>query len=123
MVNLAPRRRDTAPVGSRWLFPLLVGFVAPAVLLVVNMRRAAPLTIDDAYITFRYARNLVRGLGLVYNPGERIEGYTNFLWTILVAAGLKLHVAPEVTTKLLGGAAALGSLAITGLLGARLQPV
>ncbi|MFN8052084.1 MAG: hypothetical protein U0Q22_11640 [Acidimicrobiales bacterium] len=36
---------------------------------------------DDAFITFRYARNLARGEGLVLNPGQRVEGYTNFLWT------------------------------------------
>jgi len=40
---------------------------------------------DDAYISFRYARNLLQGHGLVYNPGERVEGYTNFLWTVLLA--------------------------------------
>ncbi len=43
---------------------------------------------DDAYVSFRYARNLVRGEGLVYNPGERVEGYTNFLWTALAAVPL-----------------------------------
>ena len=36
---------------------------------------------DDAFISFRYARNLAEGLGLVYNEGEWVEGYTNFLWT------------------------------------------
>lgn len=40
---------------------------------------------DDAYITYRYARNVVRGYGPVYNPGERVEGYTNFLWMIMLA--------------------------------------
>jgi len=39
--------------------------------------------VDDAYISWRYARNLVSGHGLVFNPGERVEGYTNFLWTIV----------------------------------------
>lgn len=43
---------------------------------------------DDAYVSFRYARNLVRGEGLVYNVGERVEGYTNFLWTLLAALPL-----------------------------------
>lgn len=43
---------------------------------------------DDAYVSFRYARNLVRGNGLVYNVGEPVEGYTNFLWTALAAAPL-----------------------------------
>lgn len=40
---------------------------------------------DDSYITYRYARNVVRGLGPVFNPGERVEGYTNFIWMMLLA--------------------------------------
>jgi hypothetical protein len=49
-----------------------------------------PRTIDDAFITFRYARNLLAGLGFVYNPGERVLGTTTPLYTGLVAglAGL-----------------------------------
>ena len=39
---------------------------------------------DDAYISFRYARNLADGVGLVWNVGECVEGYTNFLWTLLM---------------------------------------
>jgi arabinofuranosyltransferase len=45
---------------------------------------------DDAFISFRYAQNLVAGNGLVYNAGERVEGYTNFLWTMLAALAIKL---------------------------------
>ncbi len=41
---------------------------------------------DDAYISLRYARNLVAGHGLVWNPGERVEGYSDFLFTLLAAA-------------------------------------
>lgn len=41
---------------------------------------------DDAFISFRYARNLLEGHGLVFNPGERVEGYTNFLWVLEIAA-------------------------------------
>jgi len=43
---------------------------------------------EDAFITYRYAENLLAGHGLVYNPGEIVEGYSSFLWTI-VLAGLK----------------------------------
>lgn len=39
---------------------------------------------DDAYISFRYAENLFNGNGLVFNPGERVEGYSNFLFTLLM---------------------------------------
>jgi hypothetical protein len=45
---------------------------------------------DDAYISFRYANHLVHGYGLVYNVGQRVEGYTNFLWTMLSAVPLAL---------------------------------
>lgn len=39
---------------------------------------------DDAFISFRYAQNLVAGHGLVFNPGERVEGYTNLLYVLLM---------------------------------------
>ena len=38
--------------------------------------------IDDSFISFRYARHLFEGHGLVFNPGDPVEGYTNFLWCI-----------------------------------------
>jgi len=41
---------------------------------------------DDAFITFRYVENWLNGLGMVYNPGEYVEGYTNFLWLLLLSA-------------------------------------
>jgi len=48
---------------------------------------------DDAFISFRYADNFVQGNGLVWNPGEKVEGYTNFLWTILISIPLYLIVS------------------------------
>ena len=42
--------------------------------------------IDDAAITRSYSENIAHGHGFVYNiGGERVEGATSFLWTILVA--------------------------------------
>jgi len=49
---------------------------------------------DDAMISMRYARNLANGVGLVWNPGERVEGYTNFLWTVYMAL-LSLFPMPD----------------------------
>ncbi|VVJ23715.1 Uncharacterised protein [Amycolatopsis camponoti] len=40
---------------------------------------------EDALVSFRYAQNIADGNGPVFNPGERVEGYTNFLWLILIA--------------------------------------
>jgi hypothetical protein len=55
---------------------------------------------DDTYITLRHARHWLEGYGPVWNPGERVEGYTSFLMLALVtalgAAGLDLLVAARV---------------------------
>ena len=77
---------------------LVLGLLLPMLLLAHNMWRVHWFTVDDAYISFRYAANLVAGHGLVYNPGEAIEGYTNFLWTLIVAAGLPLGIAAHVSS-------------------------
>jgi hypothetical protein len=53
---------------------------------------------DDAYISFRYAQNLVEGHGLVYNPGERVQGYSNLLYTLLSALGIALFGPDNVYT-------------------------
>ena len=53
---------------------------------------------DDDYICYRYARNWVEGRGLVFNPGERFEGFTNPLWVMLLAGGWKLGITPLVTS-------------------------
>lgn len=57
---------------------------------------------DDAFISFRYADNLVSGHGLVWNAGERIEGYTNFLWTLLMAVPLALKLDPVPVSFIVG---------------------
>lgn len=56
---------------------------------------------DDAFISYRYAEHLASGMGLVYNAGEAVEGYTNFLWTLLLALGSFLDFSlPEVSIGL-----------------------
>ncbi len=49
---------------------------------------------DDAMISMRYADNWARGHGLVWNPGERVEGYTNFAWTLLMGLVHLLPLSP-----------------------------
>jgi hypothetical protein len=66
---------------------LLVILALPAIYLnsVEFMGRRYFYLVDDAMISMRYARNLASGEGLVWNPGERVEGYSNFLWVIVMA--------------------------------------
>ncbi|MCY2960856.1 MAG: hypothetical protein NTY35_11875 [Planctomycetota bacterium] len=69
---------------------------------------ALRFTCDDAYISFRYAANLVAGDGLVYNVGETppVEGYSNLLWTLASAAALALRLDPAVVANVLAAASA-----------------
>jgi len=57
--------------------------------------------IDDDFICYRYARNLLEGNGLVFNHGERIEGFTAPLWVLLISAGLALGSDPVRTALML----------------------
>ena len=57
---------------------------------------------DDAFISYRYARNLLEGLGLVFNAGERVEGYTNFLWTVWLTLGLACGYSAESWSQFWG---------------------
>ena len=56
---------------------------------------------EDAFITFRYTENFVAGHGLVYNPGERVEGFSNFLWLLILAFFHKLGFGLLTTSKVL----------------------
>jgi len=88
---------------------LLIGLIAALVLLAWFNRFIQ----DDAFISFQYARNLAEGHGLTFNPGERVEGYTNFLWTLMMAGGFALGLEPVVWSYLLGLAFFAGTLLIT----------
>ncbi len=57
---------------------------------------------DDAFITLRYARNLAEGQGLVFNAGERVEGFSSPLWTLLLAGFHLLGCDLLVTARFLG---------------------
>ena len=67
---------------------------------------------DDAFISFRYVRNLLEGHGLVFNPGEYVEGYTNFLWILELTAIWGLFgMRPEQAAPWLSVAYTGGTLA------------
>lgn len=75
---------------------------------------------DDAFISMRYARNLAEGLGLVFNPGERLEGYTNFLWVLLLWPAFVLGLDGLLWAKILGCTFGQCGLVVTWLLARRL---
>jgi arabinofuranosyltransferase len=98
MESIWSDKTEPASSWSAWLVRLLLSAQVLAALFFVG-RQLEPLwhdrwAQDDAYISFRYAKHLVEGHGLVYNIGQRVEGYTNFLWTMLSAIPLAIG-APD----------------------------
>ena len=65
---------------TAWAYP----FIMESSVVAIDGRRYFNL-FDDAMISMRYAWNLTHGHGLVWNPGQRIEGYTNLLLTLIMA--------------------------------------
>ncbi|MFN8374955.1 MAG: hypothetical protein U0694_19025 [Anaerolineae bacterium] len=61
--------------------------IIAVLMLIAIIARAlpGPRTIDDAFITFRYSRNIVEGQGFVYNPGVHTLGTTTPLFTLIMA--------------------------------------
>ena len=101
-------------VWSRGALILLLGALLVAGLVPV-LATDAPQ--DDAYITYRYARNFANGDGFVFNAGEEpVEGYTNFLWTLIIGLGMRAGFDPERFAPGLGLAATVGVALLTALL-------
>lgn len=99
---VSARLETVVPVPARVV--RLFNPVAAGLALLAAARAALwgvlPLANEDAYITFRFARNLAAGHGLTYNPGERTFGFTSPLWTLWCALGQRLFGDPLIWTRL-----------------------
>ncbi|MFN9333961.1 MAG: hypothetical protein ACK6D1_15345 [Planctomycetota bacterium] len=118
---------SASPTAVRWELSLLAALPALA-LLTAQCAWLPHFVSDDAFISLRYAERLLAGDGLTWTDGERVEGYSNLLWVLAVAAlhgalhdalhdGLGLGVDLVAAARLLGfgcGAAALVALACAG---------
>ena len=109
---------STLPERRPWLYwlPLL-----PLAAALVAHSLVFDFVSDDAYISFVYSRNLAEHGQLVFNLGEHVEGYTNFLWTVLLAGGMKLGIAPDLSARVLGTGFAIATLPLGASLMARLR--
>jgi len=76
-------------------------------------------TQDDAFISFRYIKNFISGHGLVFNPGERVEGYTNFFWIILLSILVRSGLDVILLSKILGILSGAGVLVLVYLISLR----
>jgi arabinofuranosyltransferase len=90
---------------SRRISPLAFQLASLAVLALASILLsgiAKDWMLDDAFISFRYVENFVAGHGLVYSIGERVEGYTNFLWIMLLSGFHRFHADTVAISRILG---------------------
>lgn len=76
------KRESPSRSSVPWVLPLALAMIG---LLLVLHASLYDFVSDDAFIVARYARNVAQGHGWVYNIGERVEGYTSFLWVGMTA--------------------------------------
>lgn len=82
-----------SPIFSSGKTARLITFLATALMFAHAV--ALRYTPDDAYVSFRYARNIAQGHGAVFNIGEQVEGYTSPLWVFTLAALYRLGLSIE----------------------------
>ncbi len=76
--------------------------------------------VDDAYITFRYAKNALATGHVTWNPGERpVEGYSNFLWLVLSYGALRVGADPLLVSKVVSALMLVASAFVVRRLAAR----
>ena len=106
-----PSTSSSASILSRrWRTIMIGGLLLVAAGALVAHALAYSFVCDDAYISFRYSHNFAYHNELTFNPGERVEGYTNFLWTLSLGLLLKLGLRPEVMSQVLGAACGIAVL-------------
>lgn len=91
----------------------VIAFSVLGLLLVLHTLLFFPMRVDDAFILLRYAENLAAGHGPVFNPGERVEGFTSPAMVVIEAALLRLGVEPLFAVKLFGILCGLVLLGVT----------
>lgn len=80
----------------------VVAVAAVAIVISCVLAWRAAWTCDDALITFRYVRHWVSGDGLVFNAGERLEGFSNFVFIVLLVPGAFAGASLFVFANVLG---------------------
>ncbi len=79
-------------------------YLLAALLLALSAYDFWPFLADDTLISLRYSQRLIEGKGLTWNDGERVEGYSNLLWVLLISllglSGMDLIVATRILSIL-----------------------
>ncbi len=108
-------KQPIAPVtsGNKNLF---IGISAIAIIVSIVCSYQLRWLGDDIFIGLRYVQNLLAGNGLVYNKGERVEGFTDFLWIMLISLFTWMKRDPINTVQVLGVLSSVGTLILFSII-------
>ncbi len=124
-MTLEPKARLNSPSGvqNRSQHVTVWGLVASLTVYFIYVIILRFFSIDDAYISFRFAKHLAEGLGLTWNPGyPPVEGYSNFLWVLYLAGAKALSLPIELTAKVTGAVFGGVTLILLWITAKRLWP-
>ncbi len=110
------RMAPTTPASGRLravkkLWPLWVIFLLALSHCAYLYINTGGWVVDDAFVSFRYVENWVDGKGLVFNAGEYVEGYTNFLWVVMLAPLYALGLSTVFSAQIVGVLLSLAAIA------------
>lgn len=84
--------------------------------LYIGINLCGKIIIDDAFITYRYARNIAEGVGFVYNPGEKILSTTTPFYTLVLAASYFISSDLPTNSHIIGLFCEIGSIVLIYLI-------
>jgi arabinofuranosyltransferase len=108
---------SSSSVRERSIEVSVLCWAAATAILLFTAWQYVPFVADDALISYRYSDRLLAGEGLTYTDGERVEGYSNLLWVLLVAAGGWLTSDLILAGRVIGSIC--GALALAAVVRAR----
>src|SRR5690349_10761264 len=126
-----PQQKSASSSGSRTLknskpgldtLKIGLGLAALMAIILYYYSKSFSFIQDDSFITYRYVKNFTDGNGLVFNIGERVEGYTCFLWVILLAGVKKLGFDFISASQTLGIISSMFTLLFTYLISSKIFP-
>ncbi len=97
--NLLGRRFSRTLSKNFYTILAMAALIAGAAAFIALAWSVRCYTTDDAFIYLRFARNLASGHGFAFNPGERVEGVSSLLWTLLLSAGYALGLPGLTVAK------------------------
>jgi 4-amino-4-deoxy-L-arabinose transferase-like glycosyltransferase len=96
--------------------------IITAAIIILIQSMAINITWDDSFIFYRYAENLANGHGLVYNPGEFVEGFSSVLWTLILALAGFIGLSIPEAARWIGIFLSIGTIILVFQIGVKLVP-